>query len=267
MTSATLDARHWAGRRWVATIFIIMLGQVVAIFWLARHQPEIFPRRNNSPAIFVANNDILQRLPLSNPAQFALANRNGFSGGAWLETPALQYDSPQWTEPPRPLELAVDKLGSALKEYSRNDLSEISEPPSAPEPQLEPVAPLPDLPAQSTCIVEGELAQRPLLTRFKLDSWPAADILSNTVVQIGVNRDGSVFSAVLPQGPKDSKEGKAADAYALNLARSMRFQPLPRIDFDHPDNSDSAAQWGRLVFRWRTIPLPATNANSTVTNP
>src|SRR5579884_3411705 len=170
--NSALDARHWAGRRWVATIFIIMLGQVVLIFWLSRHQPEIFLRRNNSPAIFVANGDILQRLPLSNPAQFALANRNGFSGGAWLETPALQYDSPQWTEPARPLELAVDKLGSALKEHARNDLREIFEPPSAPEPQLEPIASLPDLPAQSTFTVEGELAHRPLLTQLKVDSWP-----------------------------------------------------------------------------------------------
>lgn len=265
MSTAALDAQHWAGRRWVATVLIVMLGQVAIIFWLARHQPEIFPPRNNSPAIAIANDDIMQRLPLINPAQFALANRDGFSGGAWLETHALEYDSPEWTEPPRPLELAVNKLGDALKEHSQNDLGEMFEPPAVPEPQLDPIAPLPDLPARSAFTVEGELAQRPLLTRFKLDSWPAADILSNTVVQIGVNRDGTVFSAVLSDAPKDSKEGKAADTYALGLARSARFQPLPRIDFNHPGNADSDLQWGRFVFRWRTIPLPATN--STVINP
>lgn len=265
MSSAACAPQCWAGRRWIATVFIVMLGQVALIFWLARHQPEIYPRKHNAPAISIANDGIMARLPLSNPAEFALANRNGFSGGAWLETHLLEYDSPEWTEPPRPLELAVNQLAGALTNHSQNDLGGMFEASAAPEPQLDAIAPLPDLPVRSTVTVEGELAQRPLMTRFKLDSRPAADVLSNTVVQIGVNGDGTVFSAVLPDGMKDSKEGKAADTYALSLARSARFQPLPDVDFNHPGNPDSGMQWGRLVFRWRTVSLPATN--STVANP
>jgi hypothetical protein len=265
MTATTLETQTWTGRRWLATILVVMSGQIILIFWLSLHQPMIVHPAINEPEVFLANDDIMERLALSNPAQFALANRNGFSGGAWLQTPALEYDSPEWTEPPRPLLLSVEKLGSALKERAQSDLAGIFETASVPEPQLEPIAPLPDLPARSTLVVEGELARRPLLSVFKLESWPAGDILSNTVVQIGVDQDGTVFSAVLPDGPKDSKEGKAVDAYALNLARTAHFQPLPRTDFDRPDRSDSGLQWGRLVFHWRTIPLLATN--STVANP
>jgi hypothetical protein len=265
MTASAIEAQNWAGRRWLSTILFILVGQIILIFWLSLHQPVVTHPEINAPKIFLENDDIMNRLALNNPAQFALANRNGFSGGAWLQTPALEYDSPEWTEPARPLEMSVANLGSALKEHAQFDSIGMFETASAPEPQLEPVAPLPDLPARSTLVVEGELARRPLLSAFKLESWPAGDILSNTVVQIGVDRGGSVFSAVLPDGPKDSKEGKAVDAYALDIARVARFQPLPRIDFDHPDSSDSNLQWGRLVFRWRTIALPATN--STATNP
>lgn len=261
MTAATIE-QGWAGRRWLATIFIVMLGQVALVFWLARHQPEFFPQRDTSPTVLVANDDIMQRLALSNPAQFALANRNGFSGGAWLHTQDLEYDSPEWTEPPRPLALPVQKLASALSEHVNNDLAGTFEAANAPEPQLEPLAPLPELPAQSVLTIEGELATRPLLSAFKLEPVAAPDILSNSVVQIGVNRDGTVFSAILSDGPKDSKEGKAADAVALSLAHSARFQSLPRVDVGGKSPFDDTLQWGRLVFHWRTVPLPATNSTA-----
>lgn len=262
MTAETIESPVWPARRWLGMIILIMLGQVGLIFWLARHQPAPVRPEITGSTVFLGDNDIMDKFGLSNPAQFVLPNQNGFSGGAWLQTMALAYDSPQWTEPPRPLALAVDKLGSGLVDFAQTNLTYTFELTTAPEPQLDPIVPLPPLPTESWLSVEGELAGRLLLSKFKIESWPAAEILSNSVVQVGVNREGAVFSAVLLGGAKDSKEGKAADASALNLAGSARFQPLPRGDFDHPDGADKALQWGRLVFHWHTIAPPPTNSTA-----
>jgi hypothetical protein len=265
MTAVAIDSEKWNRRRWLAMIASVALLQLLLIVWLSRNSlPTALPSADG-PTVCIADNHLMERLALNNPVQFALPNRHGFSGGAWLEIPPLVFDSPEWTEPPRPLALALDKLGSALHEHAQTDPTISLEPPSAPEPQLEPIAPLPDLPAESMLTIEGELSARPLVSSFKLESIPAPEILSNSVVQVGVNRDGSVFSAVLADGPKESKEGKLADATALNYARAARFQPLMRTDLGAPDASDASLQWGRLVFHWRTVPAPATNA--TVANP
>lgn len=262
MIAETVDSPAWAARRWLGMILLIMLGQVGLIFWLARHHPASMRQEITGPTVSLGGSDIINKLGLSNPAQFVLPNPEGFSGGAWLETMTLAYDSPQWTEPPRPLALVVGKLGSGLVDFAQTNLTYAFELTTAPEPQLDPIVPLPPLPTESWLSVEGELAGRPLLSKFKLESWPAAEILTDSMVQVGVNREGAVFSAVLLGEAKDSKGGKAADASALNLARSARFQPLPRGDFNHPDGSDKALQWGWLVFHWHTIALPPTNSTA-----
>ncbi len=260
MIAASIEEDNWPRRRWLAVIGLVMLGQVGLIFWLARHHPTVAQPVITSPTVNLTTANIMEQSGLGDPTQFVLPNRKGFSGGAWLRMPALEYDPPQWTESPRPLELSAQQLASEFEDFGGRHSSYTFELASPPEPQLDPIVPLPDLPYQSTLTVEGGLEQRPLLSKFLLDSWAAPEILSNSVVQVGVQRDGTVFSAVLLGGPKDSKEGRAADAAALSLASAARFQPLPADHFDHHTSSDSDLQWGRLVFHWRTVAPPPTNS-------
>lgn len=265
MTCAALEGKPWSKRRWAAMVTCLMLGQLGCIFWLSRHHPAVVHAMVAVPTVVRAGDDILDRVALNNPARFTLASQHGFSAGAWLEVSPLQYQSPEWTEPPRPLTIAPQKLGSAMAEMVRNDSAHAFEPVAAPEPQLAGIVPLPELPTESMLTVEGELAGRPLVAPLKLASWTAPEILSNSVVQVGVKADGTVFSAVLLDGPKDSKEARAADASALNLARAARFHPLVRIDVERSEPPDADLQWGRMVFQWHTVAPPPTN--STATNP
>jgi TonB family protein len=115
-------------------------------------------------------------------------------------------------------------------------------------------------PIQSRLTLEGVLADRPLLSQFTLTSWPATEILTNSVVQTGVDDKGTVVSAVLLTSCGSTK----ADAKALMLARSARFEPLHPSRLGPPS---TILAWGNMVFRWQTIVPSTTNAAPGNTSP
>ena len=70
-------------------------------------------------------------------------------------------------------------------------------------------------------------------------------------VQVLVDEAGDVVSAVLlpPDNPAEAAgHDAAADQRALALARAARFAPSSRLTV------------GQMIFNWRTVPPPATNA-------
>lgn len=70
-------------------------------------------------------------------------------------------------------------------------------------------------------------------------------------VQVLVDPSGQVVSAVLlPSDNAVEAAGRAdvGDTNALNIARGLRFAPASGLAF------------GELIFRWHTVPEPATNA-------
>ena len=259
MTAEPVASYTWPFRRWLAVITLVMAGQMGLIFWLSRHGTVEVTAAVAPPPVFVASAGYTIPPDLSDPTLLALPSWHGFSGNAWLQLPALEYEPPDWTEPPRPLVLSSEKLGSALGEFVRTNMPDKFEIAEKPEPQLDIVAPLPPEPAQSTLSIKGELAGRPLLSAVSLASWPAADILTNSTVQVGVDTEGNVLSAVLLDEPQASTEAKAADAAALSFARSAQFRPLSRNDPRRASAGETGLQWGELVFHWHTIPMPATN--------
>ena len=113
-----------------------------------------------------------------------------------------------------------------------------------------PLVPLePKFAETSTLRIEGDLAQRPLLTPMKLPSWPYADVIAPSRVQVLVNAAGEVVSAVLlPSNNSSEVRDADADQRALELARAARFAPASR--FDHR----------QIDFRLAHRPPPATNA-------
>ena len=119
---------------------------------------------------------------------------------------------------------------------------------SSPGLPMEPV-----LAQTSALVVEGDIAQRPLLNPVKLPSLPYHDVIAPSQVQVWVDPAGNVISTVLL--PADNALEAAghyaeADRRALDLARAARFAPGPRLTL------------GRLVFNWHTVPMTGTNEPS-----
>jgi hypothetical protein len=194
---------------------------------------------------------------VSDPTAFALPNAHGFSGAAWLTFAPLAYQLTDWTEPPRWLALDERHLGQAFAAFVATNTSPPLLIADKPLPRLtvSAVYPPADPPStQSVLRLEDDLARRPLVAPRPLPSWPHTDVLTNSIVQLLVDAEGRTLSAVLlaASGLSD------ADNYALKLAGGARFQPLRRPD-GRPDVTGPLS-WGKMIFQWHTIALPATNA-------
>jgi TonB family protein len=261
MTTTTVQPQGWPRRRWWLVVAMVMLGQITLIFWLSGIEQK--PRTAAAPAHVLLPAESGAALPgLSDPTLFVRPNVHGFSGPAWLQIPPLEYQFPDWTEPPRLLPPDTNSLGRAFTDFVATNNSRPVETMPHSEPTMAPLA-LPQLsfaPTETTVRIEGPLAARPLLSPLAPPPWPASEmILTNTEVVASVARDGMVFSAVVVSG----SGSKPADAAACELVRAVRFEPLPP-DPRGPDTLLSPAgdlTRGRIIFHWLTVPPPSTNAS------
>ena len=245
--------------KWSAVIVLILTFQVAMIFWLQGRTTPPPPPVSAQPIIYLPANRAAELPGVDDPTFFVLPNQRGFSGPAWMKISPLEYHPAEWMEPPRPLALPVERLGRTLGEFVRNEVFRPFDVDNGRARHMEaafPVSPADLVATRSTASVEGDLAGRPLLSSLNPVSQPAAEILSNSVVQIAVDAEGRVFSPALLRG----SGSLAADADALALAKSARFQPLPP---GAPDISASVLTWGKVVFHWYTV--PSTNTVSTTT--
>ena len=240
----------WPLSRWLLLIALVLAAHVVLIFTFGARKP-IKPRAvTNVPELELAGNSG-EWLTLNDPTLFALPSREGFAGPAWLEPPHVQFHRQEWTEPPRWLQLSPGELGASFSQFMQTNRFATFRFELKPPPQLTvPLVPLePAFAEASTLRIEGDLARRPLLTSMKLPSWPYADIIAPSRVQVLLNAAGDVVSAVLlpPDNPDEVRDADA-DQYALNLARAARFAPAAGVTV------------GQLIFDWRAIAPVATNA-------
>jgi len=97
------------------------------------------------------------------------------------------------------------------------------------------------------------------LNPVALPSWPGADLLTNSVVQVLADAAGKVVSHKLLRLESGSKDQQDADQWALKQARAARFTPLPPSE-DTAANPLRQLSRGALVFEWHTVPRSATNA-------
>jgi len=260
MIAMEVESPSWSRRRWLAVIGLALILHVGLILWLGEHKTVNPLPPVKGPAMYLPANQTADLPGLSDPTLFVLANRHGFSGAAWLKVPFVEYHLKEWAAP-EPQPAPVPELGRTLNEFVRGNLSQPFEVARKPEPQLDTM----DYPistsladTQSTLTIEGELTRRPLLSAFKLVSWPAAEILTNSEVLVAVNPEGNVFSAVLLAkcGPKEDASASEADASALNLAKSARFQSLRWNGPGQPAAPPNRLTWGKLVFHWHTSAPP-----------
>jgi hypothetical protein len=258
MSSALVEMKRWPLRRWCLVIGLVLVLQAAPVFWLADRKPNLPRAPKAGPVTYLTGRPEAWALA-DNPTLFALASRHGFSSGVWLKIPPPESPAMEWSEPPRFLELQTGQLAATFKQFTQTNVLRSLEIADLPEPRVDIVnlvATSNLMPTQSVLRIEGALARRPLLAPLTLSPWPASDILMNTKVQVFVDGDGYVISAVLL-----SRSGlPEADDNAYKLAKSARFQPLRKTKPGESPATDKAFEVGTLVFQWHTIPEPATNS-------
>jgi hypothetical protein len=242
----------WTGRRFLLAVALLFLAQV-GIILLVGEPPGKVVSEAAAPVVFRAlaapmdQEQISQSFFVADPTVFASATPHGFSGRAWLRFQPVKYAPADELEAPSPLALDTRHLGTKLPlgEATNQVPFELAE---QRGPQLEP---LPVFPTQSLArrqslyYLEGPLAGRQIGPVFSLPSWPANQLLTNSVVQFAVNRSGEVVMHRLASrcGLPD------ADMEALSITRKLRFSPsgagAPEI------------LWSKAIFQWQTLELNA----------
>jgi hypothetical protein len=262
MNERVAESRTAPARRFWLMVGFVLAAQLGLIFWLSKGDTPNARRLQPEPGFFLPLEQNARFPGLENPTLFALPNQRGFSAPAWLQVTQEDYYFPEWTEAPRMYGLPVARLGGDFENFLRTNSVTMRDMLKPHIPQLEPTeiyafAPANPPTTQSVMRVEGPIAARPLLTPMPLRSWTAADaLLTNTEVQVAVAPDGHVFSAVLV-GRSGSPE---ADAFAVDSARSARFEALRSVQTEKAPVSPEELEWGRFVFKWQSLPQPTNSA-------
>jgi hypothetical protein len=258
MTFASVEARPWARRRlWgmVALVFIVQLG---LIFWLGSRTP-IRPRLSTGAlTLYLGGEATAELQPLNDPTLFTLPHPEGFSGPVWRRMPRPKFRPFEWSAPTDHYPLAIDRLGAVFNRLLETNQFQALQLPA----QLEAAPTLPDVPPlavfadHSVVQLEDGLAQRRLLAPLQLKSFTNIDILANTVVRVGVDTGGLPVSVTL----LSVSGSPAADQFALDQAWAARFEPLTRNSAETILKPTAPLSWGRMVFRWHTVPAPPASA-------
>jgi hypothetical protein len=235
-------------------ILLVFIVQVALIFGLGGYVP-VQPRpARPSPRLRIAGAAAADWLALNDPTLFALPHERGFAGLAWLHPAPLALPAQSWSEPLRFTRLPLPQLGRGGLTAPAPDSS--AAPAPAP-PELILTDPLATSlqPGPSSFRIEDGLARRRLLTPLALEAWRHSDLLADSVVQLAVDALGRPVSVTLLAGCGR----KEADDRALDLAAAARFDA---VGAPAGRNANPPAQlaWGRLIFHWQTLPLPATNS-------
>jgi hypothetical protein len=241
----------WPGQRWFALIVLVLAAQLGLVFFLG--EKHFTPQRPMGivPKLKLAGESD-ELLALDDPTLFAVPHARDFTAGVWRQ-PRIVQPSFRWTAPagelPQP---AANNLGATFAQFMKTN--RFAEPPLEFKPALPVTAPV--LPVQpvfaenSWMQIEGGLAQRKLLGSVNLTNWPYSDMIAPSRVQVLVDTDGAVVSAVLlpaGNGIGATAAYAIADQRALEIARSVRFAPGTRLTV------------GVMIFNWRTVPPPASD--------
>lgn len=254
MNSAALEPVPWKARHWLPLLGFIFAAQLFAIYLLSAHRKTSTPSPlpQPSPSIRLVTGPanplkLSETFLASDPMLFAAANREGFSGAAWLKIPKRNYDISERVETPYWLSLDATQLAGGIGQFVRTNVIAPIQIAQNIAPRIS-ASPALDLArnaqTQSRLRIEGDLASRQVIDFPALKSWASSEILSNTVSQIAVNQRGTVVAVRLlaRSGLPD------ADRFALEASREIRFAP----------DRQTEATWGNLIFDWHT--LATTNA-------
>jgi TonB family protein len=245
------DTTWSRSRRW-GVVTLIFAAQLGAVFCLGERHP-VAPRAPlPTPPISLGIAWHPELAELIDPTLFALPNRHGFSGLAWAITPRREYVSADWTEPMIWLPLGQEKLGDSFRLLLATAAAPTLLVAEKNEPKITLLKTSPNLPAQSSLQVNSGLAGRALLNPPALPSWPSADTLPPSVVQVLVDAGGYVVSATL----LSSSGLNEADHAAVDMVKTIRFEPLPGGGKDRLTRPLRDLTWGKMIFQWQPVAPP-----------
>lgn len=241
------DLVRWHRGKWIAVIAFIFLAQVGLIIWGSQRrvrERRIYP---SEPRVALAPSlKELDRewLALENPFLFASASWKGFSEEAWLRQPKWEMPTPTVRSSPKFLQLAEARELNSRHDANRSFSLRARRRATAvlPEP-----APPSSQPRHTSELRLAGFGDRGLAAPLPLPVQHHSDVLSSTVVEALVDRDGLVITARVIENSGSAR----ADADALALARRARFAPV-RL-------ADNVAEAGKLIFEWFALHLSDTN--------
>jgi TonB family protein len=251
----------WPSRRWFWTIFFVLVGHVGLVLWLSERAGSLgTPPSNAARLRFISDPILAERFvemtPVGDPTLFAKINPRGYSGSAWLKMPVLEYELTNRIEAPRGLALNGENLAIDVSRFVQTNFTRVFASAERPPPLLALAFPRrPIKVIQPDLRIEGELAERRLISTNSLPQAEPNAILSSCKIEVIVNPAGHTVSFI-----KLASSGSAnADKNALNFAKAARFEPLgPQ---GAPGSSSHHTQFtsGRLVFQWLSIEALTTN--------
>jgi hypothetical protein len=268
--------QKWTWTRWLVIVALVFLGHVALIFIFGARKPVPSTPVKNIPMLALVGESSAGWVSLKNATLYALPDRNAFSGIMWMTIPPLSFHKQDLPDDPRWLavnnSLPAGQLGAAFHHFVQTNHfagapMEFNSPPVPATPAVS--EPLP-FARGSTLEIEGDIAKRGPLDAMKLPSWPFADAIAPSVVQVVVDAGGRVISAVLlpPENYLETPYLEAppvrdpdADARAVELARSARFAPLPSGEGNVESNPAAHLSVGQLIFNWQAVPVTTTNAH------
>jgi hypothetical protein len=242
------DAPWSFQRRWLL-IFIAFAAHVGVVFAMVDRKP-VKPRPPAPSLVVTRVTEASELLALRDPTLFALPNRHAFAGQTWLKDPVVTFSRYHWSEPPRLLKAPTDEFGAGFSQFIQANApsARIFDARPIVASQLSFISEAPEFVAPSSLRFGGKLQERRLLNPPALPSWPATDLLTNSVVRVLVSEVGLVES---PPTLETSSGSAEADQFALKAAAAARFSMLPA--------GVKSADPGVMIFQWQTVPVSGTN--------
>ncbi|HWX21592.1 MAG TPA: hypothetical protein VN578_16945 [Candidatus Binatia bacterium] len=257
MNGAAVEPVAWDRRQWWSVLALVFIVQLVLIFWLGERGSRPARPSGPAPTLRMAGRTGADFLALQDPTLFALPHRQGFSGPAWLEVLPVESHPFVWSESNRWLEPSLAQLGAPFEQFLETNSFIPFDGTAPPEPALTPseVAQSEVLRQQSTLRLADGLAGRRLLTPLKLPSWTNSELLTSSVVQVGVDASGVPFGFT----PLSRSGSQEADDFALEQARAARFESFVGRGPQKPTNPLDGLSWGKLIFEWHTVTVAPSN--------
>lgn len=253
MSTFLLPIDGWSRRRWAAVVALVFGLHVGLILMLEDRVPVTLRGREPRLAVGLVldpatSQRLLDTLGIGDPTVLPLGNPRGGVAPAWRGYSPVEQRLQAGDTPVAAVAQSVSRLGGVFEEFVQTNAA--SPAPVPDRPAVQPVLPVKSAvspPGRSTLRVQGVLAARPLIEPTLPRSWQHTNLLAETTVELFVNAAGEVLSPRLSSGggAKDSVQ-RAADQHALDLARSLRFQPL----------ANAPLTPGAIVFHWH-VAAPA----------
>jgi hypothetical protein len=261
MNETRPEVDTWTPHWWLLCILLALTAQLASVYWLSPPSTGLTARASTQTRVRVLglqeSQDMDRHLPdKDDPTLFALVGPNGFSRSAWLTIARFEYQMTNRPEPLLWLSMPAEELADDFAEFVQTNLVTEDVVSSKPTPTLAEVSlPVLVVVPETTVRIESGLAGRTLAGNIPPPREPEP-ILTNSVVQVLVDRAGRTISAALLSGCGVGQ----ADQDALKYSKAARFTAA-----DPPAPGQTGTAFATLVFEWTGVKRPDAVALRTAT--